>query len=284
MSGRAATPAAPGQPGHRRPHAGRRGPRTPLAAFFALAFGLSWACWIPAALLAGTSAPGTVGWLLAAGGAGPLLATLAVLAPRGQRAARAGWARRLRNLGGLVSPAGLLCVLLPLLVLSLALDGWAVTGGIDLPPPRAADVARLLLPTLLLGALPQELAWRGYALPAMLRGRDPLAPTLLLGLLWGAWQLPLFFVKGTYHAGIELPSVIALVFFVGLVSQSLLMTALYLATRCTWAAVLFHWLTVLGGEAWQLPVAAEMHRALWTLLAAGVVLLVKPPFGIRPAD
>jgi hypothetical protein len=211
-----------------------------------LAFGLSWACWIPAALLAGTAAPGTVQWLVAAGGAGPLLATLAVLAPRGQRAARAGWARRLRNLGGLVSPAGLLCVLLPLLVLSLALDSWAVTGGIYLPPP--------------------------------------LAPTLLLGMLWGAWQLPLFFVKGTYHAGIELPSVIALVFFVSLVSQSLLMTALYLATRCTWAAVLFHWLTVLGGEAWQLPVAAEMHRALWTLLAAGVVLLVKPPFGIRPAD
>lgn len=256
----------------------------PLLAFFALAFALSWACWVPAALLPGGAAAAAGRWLLWAGGTGPLLATLAVLAPRGQRVARARWVRRLRNVAGLASPAGLLCVLVPLLVLSLGLDSWAVTGGIDLPPPRFADFAPLLLPTLVFGALAQELAWRGYALPAMIRGRDPLAPTLLLGLLWGAWQLPLFFVKGTYHAGIELPSVVAAVFFVSLVSQSLLMTAFYLATRCTWAAVLFNGLMTLGGEAWQLPVAAEMHRALWTLLAAGVVLLAKPPFGIRTAD
>ena len=59
------------------------------------------------------------------------------------------------------------------------------------------------------------------------------------------------------------------------------MTSFYLATRCTWAAVLFHGLTVLMGEIWQLPVAAEIHRSLWTILFAGVVVLLKPPFGIR---
>ena len=53
-----------------------------------------------------------------------------------------------------------------------------------------------------------------------MRGRDPLAPTLLLALAWGAWQLPLFFMKGTYQAGIEIGSAIGVLFFVTLAAQS----------------------------------------------------------------
>lgn len=256
-------------------------PVTRLALFFALAFTLTWACWVPAAL-GDAGANSNVGRLLLyAGGAGPLLATLLLLAPANQAAARAQWWRRLTQVGGLASPAGMLSVVAPLLVTQLALDSYAITGGIPLPGPRPADAAALLLPTLLFGPLPEELAWRGYALPAMVRRRDALAPTLVLAAAWGAWQLPLFFMKGTYHAGIQLSSTAGLLFFVGIASQSLLMTAFYLATRCTWAAVLFHWLTNLMGEWWQMPVGAEGHRAVWTALLAGVVVLLAPPFGIR---
>jgi membrane protease YdiL (CAAX protease family) len=254
-----------------------------IAFFFALAFGLTWLCWIPAALgeTGAYSASGRL--LLYAGSAGPLLATLICLAPASQRRARARWWRRLTCVGGLASPAGAMAVLAPVLAAQLALDSYAFTGGIALPAVGPSEAVKLLLPTLLFGALSEEPAWRGYALPAMLRGRDPLAPTLLLAAAWAAWQLPLFFVKGTLQAGIDPGSAAGLMFFVGLASQSLLMTAFYLATRSTWAAVLFHWLTSLTGELWQLPVAAEVHRALWQALFAGIALLVAPPFGLRRA-
>ena len=249
-----------------------------------MAFGLTWACWTVAALTAGgaTTMPGRL--LLYAGSLGPLAAALIAMAPRSQRQARGRWWRRLSNFRGLVSPAGALCVLLPILIAQLALDSYEVTGGIDLPAVRGADLGLFFLSTLFLGSLPEELAWRGYALPILVRGRDPVLPTALLGLCWGLWQLPLFFMKGTYQAGIDIASVIGVLFFVTAIAQSLLMTSFYLATRCTWAAVLFHWLTNLMGEWWQLPVAAEIHRTMWTVLLAGLVLLVKPPFGVRIAQ
>lgn len=252
-----------------------------IAAFFLLAFGLTWLCWLPAALSPAGATTDNGRLLLYAGGAGPLLATLMMLWPASQREIRARWWRRLGNIRGLLSPAGALCVVLPILIVQLALDTFAIAGGIRLPGPRAGELMALLLPTLLLGPLPEELAWRGYALPALLRRCDPLLATLLLATAWGLWHLPLFFMKGTYHAGIELASLPGLLFFVNIASQSLLMTTLYLATRCTWAAVLFHWLTNLAGEAWQLPLMAELHRTLWTLLLACLVVLLKPPFGIR---
>jgi hypothetical protein len=45
--------------------------------------------------------------------------------------------------------------------------------------------------------------------------------------------------------------------------------------------VAFHGLTSLCGEIWQLPVAAEIHRTLWTIVAAGVLLLLKTPLGLQ---
>ena len=252
-----------------------------MTRFFVLAFSLTWLCWLPAAFIPGgtNSTAGTL--LVDAGSAGPLIALLISLAPRRQGEERARWRRRMTNFEGLASPAGLLCVLLPILLAQWAMDTYAITGGIRLPPASIPDALSLLVPTLLFGALPEELAWRGYALPVMVRGRQSLAPTVLLAAAWGLWQLPLFFIKGTYEAGIEITSAAGFLHFAGLAGQSVLMTAFYLATRCTWAAILFHWLTSFMGEFWQLPVRAEIHRALWTLLVAGIVLLLRPPFGIR---
>lgn len=256
-------------------------PNARLAGFFALTICLTWLCWLPAAL-ADAGANGSVGrWLLYAGSAGPLMATLIALAPRSQRKTRARWRRRLTNVAAMASPAGALSILLPILIAQLAQDTYFITGGIELPGPGFTDALALVVPTLLFGALPEELAWRGYALPALAWGRDALAPTLLIALVWGLWQLPLFYIEGTYQAGIELRSAAGLLYFLNLTGQSVLMTAFYLATRCTWAAVLFHWLTALIGDSWQLPVNAEIHRSLWTLLAAGIALLVRPPFGMR---
>jgi uncharacterized protein len=43
----------------------------------------------------------------------------------------------------------------------------------------------------------EELGRRGYALPRLLAQRSALAASLILGVMWGAWHLPPFFVTGT---------------------------------------------------------------------------------------
>jgi len=45
----------------------------------------------------------------------------------------------------------------------------------------------------------EELAWRGFALPRLQARFGPLAASLILGLLWGCWHIPLWFVPESFQ-------------------------------------------------------------------------------------
>lgn len=115
----------------------------------------------------------------------------------------------------------------------------AIAGGaaiitiaflLDDPPPHALQSAlsqewrRLLLLLLLeflIVGIGEELGWRGWLLPTLLsRGLSPLGASLCVGMLWGAWHVPVLF---------QGPSV-AVPFMVTTVSLSMLQTALWLRT------------------------------------------------------
>jgi membrane protease YdiL (CAAX protease family) len=63
-----------------------------------------------------------------------------------------------------------------------------------LPPALIVPIGLLLW---LLGALPEEYGWRGYAMERLLKGNSPLIASLILGLVWGLWHLPLHFISTT---------------------------------------------------------------------------------------
>ena len=43
----------------------------------------------------------------------------------------------------------------------------------------------------------EEIGWTGYAFPKICRDRSTLAASVWLGLLWGAWHLPVIDFLGT---------------------------------------------------------------------------------------
>ncbi len=55
-----------------------------------------------------------------------------------------------------------------------------------------------LIPALLIdpGPVGEELGWRGFALPRLLVRWSPLVASLILGVIWGVWHLPAFFIAG----------------------------------------------------------------------------------------
>jgi uncharacterized protein len=45
--------------------------------------------------------------------------------------------------------------------------------------------------------LGEELSWRGFALPRLLSRHNALAASLILGVLWALWHLPLVWTEGS---------------------------------------------------------------------------------------
>jgi len=68
---------------------------------------------------------------------------------------------------------------------------------------RPLEIPILFLYILVLGGpLGEEVGWRGYLLPSLLGKYSPFYASILLGLVWSLWHLPLFFIEGTVQAGI----------------------------------------------------------------------------------
>ncbi len=76
--------------------------------------------------------------------------------------------------------------------------------------------------------LGEELGWRGFALPRLQEQYGPLRGSLLLGLLWGLWHLPLFLTA--WEKPYETPLGL-LLFLVQTISFTVVLTWLFNHTR-----------------------------------------------------
>lgn len=244
--------------------------RLALLLFFGLTFLLSWTVWginiAQARGLTSWHAPG-----LLAFSAIPTAAVLSALLTGGRPALADLLGRLLRWRVGARWYAAALFGFLPLGLLAAAL--LALTGG---TPRLGLDLTLSAAPLYLLRELPfmwltEELGWRGFALPRLLSALRPAPASLLLGLLWGLWHLPLFFLPGEAQAGWSYAAFLALILPV-----SLLFTALYRRTRgSVLLAALLHTgfdgaflLTGLGAS----PAAMWLFAALLWALAGWLTL------------
>jgi len=112
---------------------------------------------------------------------------------------------------GVGKPIYWLCgILFPVLVLGTTLPlslwlGYAAAAPAAAPISRvAAHPAKLLLNMLLYLtislplAFGEEFGWRGYAQGKLTRSFGLVKGLLLLGLLWGFWHTPIYYVMGVY--------------------------------------------------------------------------------------
>jgi len=84
----------------------------------------------------------------------------------------------------------------PVMVAFLAIGLNLIFQG---PKPEFIPASQLLpivLIAVFTGALGEELGWRGTALPLLQDRWNPLVSSLILGVLWGLFHLPSFFLSG----------------------------------------------------------------------------------------
>lgn len=61
-------------------------------------------------------------------------------------------------------------------------------------------IANVALAFVLGGPLGEEFGWRGYVLPALVARLNWRIASLLVGMIWSIWHLPLFFMVGTLQS------------------------------------------------------------------------------------
>jgi len=104
------------------------------------------------------------------------------------------------------------------------------------------------------GALGEELGWRGYALPRLLTLFSPMVASLILGLIWSFWHLPLFFMIGTVQSNMPiwqfmLQNTLIAFYFTWLymrVNRNLFVMVLFHAIANTASAVFVFWQSDIG--------------------------------------
>src|SRR5215212_5767071 len=188
--------------------------RHPLLSFFVLAYALSWILESPLVLLGDTltDTQGLVLIILASNI--PSLLAIALTAIVYGR----GALRKLlcRLLTWRVEPRWYLMVVLG----PVTLAGGMVTLHTFVGGPALSFDVSLLIPALITlsfsifpgSALGEEIGWRGYALPRLQAGRSALRASLIIGMLWGVWHLPLWLTgepgrTPTMYAGFVLSTI-----------------------------------------------------------------------------
>jgi uncharacterized protein len=239
--------------------------RRPLVWFFVLTFAFSW--W-----------PSLTYWLTGSGptilGCGPFLGALAVLSVM---SGRQGVKALFRSMVKWRVPVRwwALAILGPILLSALA---TMLNIALGAPVPTSEELgtwtnvaptalAILLIPVI--GGAWEEPGWRGFALPRLLAERSPFVASLILGVLWAIWHLPVYLVDDQHWSDLVLVvlATIAFTWFFQNALQSVLLAMVVHAVNNTISGEYFSQMfdgTDSTRQSWMLVVT-------WGLAAALVV-------------
>jgi uncharacterized protein len=170
--------------------------------FFVLTFALTWASWLAAASLPALRVP-----LLYLGVFAPAIVALSLTARADGRAGVIALLRRLVE--GRVAARWyvfafgyMAAIKLTAAVLHRVIAGaWPRFGD----EPWFVMIAATLLSVVVGGQTGEEIGWRGYALPRLAARFGFGGASLILGVIWACWHLPLFFFPGSDTNGQSFP-------------------------------------------------------------------------------
>lgn len=204
-----------------------------LALYFTVTFAASWAFWLIAIVIGGPamSFPTMIPYLL--GAFGPSIGAIAVrVARRLRHGPVPEHTVRTRLNARLLWVPALLVIAAATVVAAVAVEH--MPSGHLLDPAIAQKVIQayggvgsFIGIVLIGGPLPEEPGWRGTAYPRMRARLGRFQATLLLGVIWAAWHLPLFWVTGTPQNMFGLASPSGVLYLVSVVPMAMLTVFAY---------------------------------------------------------
>jgi membrane protease YdiL (CAAX protease family) len=166
------------------------------------------------------------------------------------------------------------CLFVAFVPILTAFLAFLVTGGSKFNTDFLSLLGSFVIFFFLGGSFGEEFGWRGFALPRLLEIYNPLTATVILGILWALWHLPLFWLAGTSQFSTPL-----WIYFIYVTALAVQYTWVFLRTNGNlFACLLLHTFTNITVEIFPIEAAGGVDRRIYyeTLFAAvvAVILLV----------
>ena len=235
-----------------------------LRLYLRIVFGWCWGLGLVMLMARNAGAPDVVVsalWMVAVGGA-PALAAIVAARSLGPWSLRAYASRLFDHRGSAAWLVGVPCAVFALHGVAAALSGaeWHWRG--------AAELASAVAATTLADPGPlEEFGWRGFLQPLLQNRLQPLAASIVVGVIWGLWHLPVLVLPGFPQSESSLPLVVLVARFLAQTTAlSVLMGIVLNRTRgFVIPAMLAHWAANQGaaGHVFGFDMTA------WTLTLVG---------------
>jgi membrane protease YdiL (CAAX protease family) len=205
-----------------------------LVRFFALAYLLSWAIWLPLYLpYFGISSLPVLPFHHAFGALGPMLAAFMLIYKEEKRK---GLDRLINSMFRSINPVLLFIALVgPFVLLFLAaVINYFRTGAFTLSGiARTREFPFFSFPVyfvynLVFFGFGEETGWKGYALPRLQTKFSALTSSIVFAFFWAIWHIPLFVYRPGYES-MDLPGIAG--WFFSLLTGSVLLTWLFNASK-----------------------------------------------------
>ena len=248
--------------------------------FVIAVFAWTWTFWLIAILNGiGTQTPEGMGLALC-GLLGPMLGGIVFSQMTGDRPARRDYWIRLVDIRRIPAHWYLVILMLtPVLMIVAAAIDLGFGGDVAAYAERFESFAAApslipitLLMVLLIGPLPEEFGWHGYLLDRLQERHGAVMSGVLLGVIWGLWHLPLFFLQGTYQYEQGAFTIWFWTFMIAIIPLEVVMAWIYNCTnRSTFGIILFHFVVVVTCNFLNATPGANIVS---TLLWIGTALVV----------
>jgi len=151
--------------------------------------------------------------------------------------------------------AFVIIVAYPIIVGTLQLIIYSLLGG-SFDYSQFIKQLPSIIPLIILGPLSEEFGWRGFLQKRVNSEFSPILGSLVIGITWSLWHLPLFFMLGTSQHDFNMPF---LPFLIAITSSSFIYTYVnMISNESLFSAILLHWV----GTYIMQVIASQVTRTL----------------------
>lgn len=167
-------------------------------------------------------------------------------------------------------------IFIPVVATSIVWIGYSLYTGQALLNLVAdlsiAGVLVMFVDSLIRGPLGEELGWRGYLQNELNKRFSLLKASLIVGVIWAVWHLPLWFISG--YQGLDL-LIYIVSFAIGLIAFAVIIGFVYGRGRNLLYAILLHQMLNFTGRLLDMDelIALAGSSAIYVVIAIVIVLV-----------